>query len=248
MMSPESDPKGPAGPERPADELVPFPPPRDVEEEDGDAEEFSASLQSDANTRALVERAQAGDVEAMNDLFARYQGFMVEMARRRLGTRLMLKEDADDLAQTTFREATRDFRRYEYRGEGSLLRWLLQILHNKIRDKAEYYGAGKRDVTRERTMEGGRPEEEERPGREPASPDLSVTRVVQRKEEFEILRQALQELSPDHRKAITLVFFQGLTLRQAGEIMEGRSEDAVRMLLRRAENHLRELTQARLGS
>src|SRR5262245_46849473 len=121
MMCPETDPKGPE-PERPADELVPFPPPRDEEEAEHDAEEFSASLLSDAGTRALVERAQAGDVEAMNDLFARYQGFMVEMARRRLGARLLMKEDADDLAQTTFREATRDFQRYEYRGEGSLLR------------------------------------------------------------------------------------------------------------------------------
>jgi RNA polymerase sigma-70 factor (ECF subfamily) len=248
MMSPESDPKGPAGPERPADELVPFPPPRDVEEEDGDAEEFSASLQSDANTRALVERAQAGDVEAMNDLFARYQGFMVEMARRRLGTRLMLKEDADDLAQTTFREATRDFRRYEYRGEGSLLRWLLQILHNKIRDKAEYYGATKRDVARERPAEERLGDSGDVKRIDPVSPDLTVTQTLAREEEFKILRAALGELSPDHRKAITLVFFQGLTLRQAGEIMEGRSEDAVRMLLRRAENHLRELTQARLGS
>jgi RNA polymerase sigma-70 factor (subfamily 1) len=248
-MCPAPDPGGPGGPERPADELQPFPPPQPEDDPvEDDAEGFSASLQSDAGTRALVEAAQRGDVEAMNDLFARYQGFMVEMARRRLGARLMMKEDADDLAQTTFREATRDFSRYQYRGEGSLLRWLLQILHNKIRDKAEYYGAGKRDVARERTIEGTRPDDEERTGREPASPDLSVTRVVQRKEEFEILREALQDLSPDHRRAITLVFFQGLTLRQAGEIMDGRSEDAVRMLLRRAENRLRELTQARLGS
>jgi RNA polymerase sigma factor (sigma-70 family) len=241
-MCPASDPEPP----RPKDELQPFTPEREEADATG---EFSARLQTDAGTRALVERAQHGDVEAMNDLYARYQGFMVEMARRRLGAKLLMKEDADDLAQTTFREATRDFRRYEYRGEDSLLRWLLQILHNKIRDKAEYYGAGKRDVTRERTIESNKPDDEERSSfREPASADLSVTRVVQRKEEFEILREALQDLSPDHRRAITLVFFQGLTLRQAGEIMDGRSEDAVRMLLRRAENRLRELTQARLGS
>ncbi len=236
-----------SGDDRPS-ELRPFTPPRSQEELD--AESFSSSLQRDAETRALVERAQQGDVEALNDLFGRYQGFMTEMARRRLGSKLARKEEADDLAQTTFREATRDFAHYEYRGEGSLLRWLLQILQNKIRDKAEYYGAGKRDVTRERAIEGAaRPGEEADPGyREPASKDLSVTRLVQRKEEFEILRQALQDLSPDHRKAITLVFFQGLSLRQAGELMEGRSEDAVRMLLRRAESRLRELTQARLGS
>ena len=59
--------------------------------------------------------------------------------------------------------------------------------------------------------------------------------------------EALKDLSDDHRTAIALVFFRGLTLRQAGERMGGRTEDAVRMLLRRAENRLREITRTRLS-
>src|SRR5688572_22102990 len=110
---------------------------------------------SDGNdeVRALVERAKAGDTNALNDLFARYHQTMVEVARRKIGPKLRLKEDPDDLAQTTFREATRDFARYEYQGQGSLLRWLVQILQNKIRDKAEFYAAGKRDLTREHSSD-----------------------------------------------------------------------------------------------
>jgi RNA polymerase sigma-70 factor (ECF subfamily) len=172
---------------------------------------------------------------------------MVDLARMRLGSRLKSKEEADDLAQTTFREATRDFGQYEYRGEGSLLSWLAQILQNKIRDRAEYYAAGRRDVTRERSSDQRGGEDESVKVYEAASRDLSVTTAVQRKEEFAILREALEELSPDHRKAIALVFFQGLSLRQAGEQMGGRSEDAVRMLLRRAEARVKELTRRRLA-
>jgi RNA polymerase sigma factor (sigma-70 family) len=173
---------------------------------------------------------------------------MVDMARRRLGAKLRVKEEADDLAQTTFREATRDFDRYEYRGEGSLLRWLMQILRNKIRDKAEYYSAGKRDMTREHSTDGRRDDgTSEAPRFEVPSDDLSVTRQVARDEEFAILREALEDLSEDHRRAIALVFFRGMTLRKAGEEMGGRSEDAVRMLLRRAEKRLQELTKARLA-
>ena len=194
-------------------------------------------------TRVLVERAQAGDAEALNELFTRYYTLMLDMARRRLGPRLRTKEEADDLAQTTFREATRDFGQYEYRGESSLMRWLVRILQNKIRDKAEFYSAGKRDVSRERAADEG----EERRRYETPSEDLSVTRQVQRSEEFGILREALEKLSPDHRKAIALVFFQGLTLREAGKRMGGRSEDAVRMLLRRAEARLREITKRQFG-
>ena len=104
-------------------------------------------------TAALVKKAHAGDAGALNDLFDRYHRTMVEVARRKLGPRLRLKEDPDDLAQTTFREATRDFAHYRYQGEGSLLRWLVQILQNKIRDKAEFYSAGKRDTSLETNLE-----------------------------------------------------------------------------------------------
>jgi len=208
---------------------------------------FELELPETDETHALVERAQAGDAAALNDLFTRYHGLMVQLARQKIGAKLRSKEDADDLAQTTFREATRDFQRYQYRGDGSFLRWLVQILQNKIRDKAEYYGATKRDMTRERGSEpapqGG---SEDLQRHDPASKDLSVTQVIARDEEFQILREALDSLSDDHRKAITLVFFQGLTLREAGERM-GRTEDAVRMLLRRAEGQLQDRTRSRLA-
>ena len=204
----------------------------------------------DAETMALVARAQEGEVDALNRLFSRYHGYLVEQARRRLGPKLRAKEEPDDLAQTTFREATRDFKSYSYRGEGSLLRWLVQILQNKIRDKAEFYTAGKRDFSRERALEdpGGSGNSEGGDSRayEPQAPDPSVTSMVSRHETFGILRRSLERLSDDHRRAITLVFFEGLSLREAGARMDGRSEDAVRMMLRRAEGKLREMTRTQI--
>ena len=62
------------------------------------------------DVESLVQQAQDGDIDALNDLFLRYHQTMVEVARRKLGPKLRLKEDPDDLAQTTFREATRDQR------------------------------------------------------------------------------------------------------------------------------------------
>ena len=197
-------------------------------------------------TKTLVEQAQAGNVDALNELFARYHQTMIEVARRQLGPRLRLKEDPDDLAQTTFREATRDFARYRYRGENSLVAWLIQILKNKIRDKAEFYSARKRDQGRERSLEAGEGRLEEGPFQFP-SHDLSVTQMVSRDESVDLLRRALVDLSDEHSKAITLVFFEGLTLREAGERMGGKSEDAVRMMLRRAESKLGEKLKSTLG-
>jgi RNA polymerase sigma-70 factor (ECF subfamily) len=196
----------------------------------------------------LVVRAKAGDADALNRLFALHQPQLLDVARRRIGARLKLKEEPDDLAQTTFREATRDFKNYEYRGPDSLVRWLMQILQNKIRDKAEFYAANKRDQARERTLSGAGPAgQDPAPGMDPASHDLSVTMQVQREEAFGHLRAALGELSSEHREAITLVFFEGLSLREAGEKMEGRTEDAVRMMLRRAEGKLGEILKRSIG-
>ncbi|MCA9001157.1 MAG: sigma-70 family RNA polymerase sigma factor [Planctomycetes bacterium] len=197
-------------------------------------------------TAKLVQAAQTGDAEALNQLFTRYHQIMIDVARRQLGPKLRLKEDPDDLAQTTFREATRDFNRYQYRGERSLLGWLVQILKNKIRDKAEFYNATKRDQGRERSMEVGR-EGDERSTLEFPSSDLSVTQIVSRDENAGLLRAALEDLSEEHRKAITLVFFEGLSLREAGKRLNGRTEDAVRMMLRRAEDKLGERLRGTLG-
>ena len=205
-----------------------------------------AEFLAESAIKALVDRAQQGDGAALNDLFERYYDTMLSYARRRLGNKMRMKEDPDDLAQTTFREATRDFSGYVYRGEDSFLRWLSRILQNKIRDKAEFYSASKRDISRELSMEGDDNDKEDRPAFQAAAQDLSVTRFVQRDEEFEILREAIDELKADHRQAITKVVFQGLTLREAGEQMGGKSEDAVRMMLRRAERQLADLTRSRL--
>jgi len=195
----------------------------------------------------LVVRAKAGDADALNELFARHHPLLLDVARRRIGARLRLKEEPDDLAQTTFREATRDFKHYEYRGEGSLLKWLMQILQNKIRDKAEFYSASKRDTSLELSLDPPTdPNRDFTPSIEPAS-DLSVTRQVQRDERFEYLRKGLEQLTPEYRRAITLVFFEGLTLREAGQRMGGRTEDALRMMLRRAEAKLGEILRTSLG-
>src|SRR4030095_8313608 len=117
-----------------------------------------------------------------------------------------------------------------------------QILQNKIRDRAEFYGATKRDHSRERAMESTSKQDfEAMPTLEPESRDLSVTVQVQRDENYEHLHRALSELTPEHRQAIALVFFQGMQLREAGEAMGGKSEDAVRMMLKRAEGKLGEI-------
>ncbi len=195
----------------------------------------------------LVRRAHAGQGRALDVLFGRYRDRVVELARRRIGARLRMREDPEDLAQTTFREAVRDFGRYQYRGESSFLNWLTQILLNKIRDKAEFHAAAKRDVSRERADEIRSSGPGARPFQDPISPDPSATHIIQQNEESKILHEHLAGLSELPRTAIQLVYFEGLSLREAGERMGGRSEDAVRMILRRGALRLRDELERELG-
>ena len=47
--------------------------------------EDEESLPQTEETRRLVDLAQGGDAEALNELFQRYHSYMVDLARRRLG-------------------------------------------------------------------------------------------------------------------------------------------------------------------
>jgi len=124
----------------------------------------------------------------------------------------------------------------------------MQILQNKIRDRAEHWSASKRDTSKEVSLQAGSSDEDGSSAiHDQASRDLSVTGFVQRKERAGRLEEALAELPDEYREAITLVFFQGKSLREAGEQLGGRTEDALRMMLRRAEAKLRDKLKGSVG-
>src|SRR5687768_8087141 len=52
---------------------------------------------------AFAERLRSGEDEAARELLDRYSAQLVALARRRLGARLALKVDADDVLQSVFR-------------------------------------------------------------------------------------------------------------------------------------------------
>jgi len=193
------------------------------------------------NTAELVRLAQRGESPALNTLFGRYRPGVVDLARRRMGSRLQAKEDPEDLAQTTFREAARDFSGYEYRGDRSFFGWLSRILQNKIRDRAEFHSAAKRDSSREVSMAPAPGKDGSvSPQFEPAASGLSGLEHAELREQLELLHEHLEHLGPLHREAIRLVYFEGLSLRDAGQRLGGRSEAAIRMLIRRAADRLKE--------
>jgi RNA polymerase sigma factor (sigma-70 family) len=60
-----------------------------------------------------------------------------------------------------------------------------------------------------------------------------------RRDRLELLEQALERLSDDHREVVLAMKIEGLSAREVGERME-RSENAVHLLLSRALKRLAE--------
>jgi RNA polymerase sigma-70 factor (ECF subfamily) len=97
---------------------------------------------------AFAERLRSGEDQAARELLSRYSTQLISVARRRLGPRLAVKVDPDDVLQSVFRTF---FRRLGG-GEVELRDWtsragLLSLLTlRKCQLKARHYAAARRDA------------------------------------------------------------------------------------------------------
>lgn len=167
-------------------------------------------------TRALWQKARAGDRSAYDRLFALHADRARLFVRARLGPRLRCDADSRDVLQDAWLAAHRAFATFEYRDEGSFLRWLCRIIENRIRDLGDRVGAAKRQAVA-------------LPVLDPTGP---IT-ALDRQEHRDKVAGALAELSDDHRQVLLLRFFEGLSAEAAGERMQRRA-GAVRNLTARA--------------
>src|ERR671936_1401372 len=83
----------------------------------------------------LVERAKAGDPDALNRLFARFLPALRRWASGRLPRWSRDLMDTDDLVQETVVRAVKRIDRFESRHEGALQAYLRQAVVNRIRDE-----------------------------------------------------------------------------------------------------------------
>jgi len=145
----------------------------------------------------LIRRMQAGDDDAVRDLYALH-------GQRLYAYALRLTNDpatAEDVTQNTLVTAWRTAR--TFRGEGRLIAWLLGIVHHTamkaIRSTPQFLDEA------EETIPETLPTPEEQ---------------AQVKEEKRWVRDGLQSLSPEHRAVLELIFYQGLSLNEAADVLK----------------------------
>ncbi len=182
----------------------------------------------DSESVDLLARATSGDRGAIEELLELHlpelQGFLA----RRAGDVIRAHESAADLAQSVCREAlehARD-RRLRFLGEAQFKQWLYRAAVLKLMSRRRYWAVtGRADAAQALPLATD------------SSPVLARGETPSRDamflEELERFAQALAQLGPEQRQAITLHHLQG---RSHAEIARelGTSEAYSRTLLSRA--------------
>lgn len=180
-------------------------------------------VQDDAE---LYERAATGDGASLDVLLARYLPQLHAYVHVRLSGELRARESSMDVVQSVCRDLLAERGRFDFRGEERFRAWLFTAALNKIRDKHRFHHGAGRNVRREQKAT--------------AEFDLTVAKNLLTPSQDAIaaetarqVREALADLSEDHREVITLARIVGLPHRVIAEVMD-RTEEATRQLLGRA--------------
>lgn len=168
----------------------------------------------------LMLRTGKGDRDAFRQLLERHLDRIVAFAARVLGDRSF----AEDIAQETFLRLWTHAR--DWQPTAKLTTWMYRVALNLCLDRRPRGdGVALDDVP------------------EPTDPGASQLALLQAKDVGEHVNRALAELPPQQSSAIALCHYQGLSNREAAEVM-GVSIEAIESLLARGRRTLRE----RLGA
>ena len=159
----------------------------------------------------LVQSARRGDREAFRSLVERYQHKVTALATGMLRNR----DDALDVVQDTFTKAYQSLDRFK--GESSFYTWLYRITLNQCIDH-------QRRSARLPSAPLEAPETpEEAPNINAARDDAERDDPLQRVHEAEVgqrIRQAIAELTPEHRAVILLREVEGLSYEEISRALE----------------------------
>jgi len=163
--------------------------------------------------RKLVERAQAGDRDALEELYLLHFDRIYSYLHMSVGNR----HDAEDLTTLTFLKMLESIKRFRWQSV-PFSAWLFRIAHNVAMD---HFRASKRV----------QPEEEvpEPIGAEQISAETEAMRSIGRQS----MLQMIESLSPEQQQVLTLKFVFNFGNGEVASIL-GKTEGAVKSLQHRA--------------
>jgi RNA polymerase sigma-70 factor (ECF subfamily) len=194
--------------------------------------------ESERHTFGLLERLRSGDQSAASELLS-FQGDRLRRAiRARLPRESRHIVDEEEILQETICRALQNLERFEWRGKGAFLAWLVGIAVNTLREDAA------RTIARGPVGEIQAVESE---GLEHfvVSDSQTPSRIVERLEDREFLEDALDRLDEEER---TLIVRRQILEQDYVTLAEdlGITEGAVRTRVSRAMSKLARWVEKRV--
>jgi RNA polymerase sigma-70 factor (ECF subfamily) len=183
--------------------------------------------------QALLDRARAGDAQALEQLLERHQAQVYRFGMKMCGD----PEDAKDVLQETLLAMARGVR--DFRGASSISTWLYTIARSfciKKHRKSKFAPADERSLDAD-----GAPEEPQL-----ADDAKSPEEVLAGKQIEHALEQALGALEPIYREVLVLRDIEGLTAPEVADVL-GVTVQAVKSRLHRARLSVRARLAPLLG-
>lgn len=180
----------------------------------------------------LVERLQAGEREAFEELVRDYQAGVYGLLYHLLGE----GEDARDAAQETFLKVYRHIGRF--RGECELRTWIYRIAVNQAANYLRWWRRRRRDRTI--SLDAGEEDSTGCPLRESlADPHATPEQQVIEDEQRRSVQQALHRLKPAFRAVLVLRDIEGCSYEEIAQML-GISLGTVKSRIARGREMLRQ--------
>ena len=198
----------------------------------------SYERQSEVDTHTLIQRLQAGHVDAFDNLFERYGPQVYRQAMRFLGNEAEAEEVMQEVFLTLYEKAN------TFRGDASVSTWLYRLTANAAISRLR-----RRSRQQEVPLDAYLPQfSDDGHNRERPVVDWShdIERAMVREESQQLLREAIDKLRPLDKAVVVLSDLEELPQQETADIL-GLSLAAVKARLHRARLFLRGQLATSLG-
>jgi RNA polymerase sigma-70 factor (ECF subfamily) len=174
------------------------------------------------DTADLLQRAQAGDAKALNEIFVRYRERLLRMVELRLDRRLLARLDASDVIQDSYLQVAQRLEEYLRDPKVPLFLWLRLVVGERLITLHRHHlGTHMRDAGVEVSLYRGAL---------PAASSAALaahllgkltspTQAVVRAERLLRIQEALNTLDPMDREVLSLRHFEQLDRAETAQVL-----------------------------